>query len=77
MASVISYMWSESTRLLSLFSGTLLIPLADALALDNMVVSLVIGHVGNGTVFLLLFVGSLCHGGFPAFSLIPSLASLE
>jgi hypothetical protein len=75
MASGISDMWSESTRLLSLFLGTLLIPLADALALDNLVVALVTGPVGNGTVYLPLFAISLCNEGFPAFSLIPNLAS--
>jgi len=72
-----SDIWSESTILLSLVSGTLLIPLADAFVLDNLVASLVIGLVENGTIFLPSFAGSLCIGNFPFFHLISALASSE
>jgi hypothetical protein len=77
MASGMSDIWSESTRLLSLVSGTLLIPLAYALALDNLVAALVTGPVENGTILLPSFVGSLCTGDFPIFHLISTLESLE
>jgi hypothetical protein len=70
-----SDIWFESIRLLSLFSGTLFIPLADALYLENLVASLVTGPVGNGTICLPLFASSLCNGIFPVFCLITTLAS--
>ena len=64
MASRMSDIRFKSTRLLSLVSGTLLIPLADALALDNLVVALVTGPVENGTFclpfLLVLYVMGVC-----------------
>jgi hypothetical protein len=77
MASSMSDIWSESIRLLSLFSGTLLKNLANALALENLVATLVTGPIGNGTVCLPLFASSLCNGVFPVFCLISYLASSE
>jgi hypothetical protein len=57
MASGISNIWYESTGLFSLFLETLLIPLANALDFDNLVVALVTGPIGNVAVFLPLSQG--------------------
>jgi hypothetical protein len=77
MASNMSDIWSESIRLLYLFLGTLLKTLVDALALDNLVATLVTGPIGNGTICLPLFASSLCNGVFLVFCLISYLASSE
>jgi len=69
--------WSEFIELLSLFSEILLVPLASASVLDNLVVALVIGPAGNLAIYLPLYVGFLCNGGISSFSLIPYLESSE
>jgi hypothetical protein len=77
MDSGIFDIWSESTGLLSLFSKILLVPLESASALDNLVVALVTGPVGNLAICLPLSIDFLCNGGLSSFYLTLALESSE